>query len=52
MNFTPEELEYLNYVLTCTSSYTVAKAEQVTMPGVSHKRVAQKVKDLIHRMKS
>ena len=50
MNFTSEELKYLNRVLECASSYTIARAEQFDFVSVSHKKLQQKIKDKIHRM--
>lgn len=49
MNFTPEELEYLYSVLSTTSSYTIARAEQIDLPTVKHKKVQDKIKILIDR---
>ena len=49
MNFTPEELEYLYNVLSTTSSYTIARAEQIDLPTVKHKKLQDKIKFLIER---
>ncbi len=50
MKLTKDELEYILTVLQRTSSYTIARAEQIDMPAVSHKRLIQKVKDSIYRL--
>ena len=49
MNFTSEELKYLNHVLSCTSSYTIARAEQIDLPTVKPKKGQDKIKILIDR---
>ena len=49
MNLTPEELKYLKYVLSCTSSYAIAKGEQLDTPSVSHKRLIVKIEDELGR---
>jgi len=52
MNFTSEELKYLYQVLSTTSSYTIARGEQIDHPSVNHQQLQQKIKeqiDKIHR---
>ena len=51
MNFTTDELEYLQRVLSVTSSYTIARAEQIDLPTVNHKKLEQKIKDVIYLRK-
>tara|TARA_Y100000401_G_scaffold117517_1_gene126791 strand:- start:1857 stop:2018 length:162 start_codon:yes stop_codon:yes gene_type:complete len=43
MNFSSEELKYLHYVLSTTSSYIVARGEQIDHPSVNHKKLQQKI---------
>ena len=50
MNFTSEELKYLNHVLSCTSSYTIARGEQIDTPSVSHKKLMRKINDYINKL--
>ena len=50
MNFTPQELKYLKYVLSCTTSYTIARGEQIDFPGVKHEKLKTKIDSLCHRM--
>ena len=52
MNLTPEELKYLYKVLQTTSSYTKARAEQIDLPSVDHKKLEQKIKDEIYKLHS
>jgi len=52
MTLTTDELEYLQKVLSVTTSYTIAKAEQIDLPAVNHNRLLQKIEDQIHRRKS
>ena len=49
MNFTPQELKYLNYVLSCATNYTVARGEQISFPTVKHKQLEQKLQVIINR---
>ena len=50
MNLTPEELKYLKYVLSCTSSYVIAKGEQLDTPSVKHKQLLEKIEDYIGKI--
>ena len=50
MRLTPEELKYLKAVLERTSSYTIARGEQIDHPGLSHKKLQNKVENAIARM--
>ena len=50
MNFTPQELKYLNYVLSCATNYTIARGEQIDFPGAKHKKLKEKIEMLCHRM--
>lgn len=52
MNFTVEELKYLNYVLSCSTDYTRARSEQLITPSVNHKELQQKIEMYIHRLTS
>ena len=52
MNLSSEELKYLNYVLSCTSSYTIARGEQIIFTTVTHKKIEQKIKDKINLLHS
>lgn len=45
-----EELKYLSHVLSITSSYTIAKQEQVDNTSISHKQIEQKINDAIYRL--
>ena len=45
MTFTPEELKYLYHVLSVTSNYTRARAEQVDLLSVDHDKLQKKSKD-------
>ena len=44
MNFTPQELKYLNYVLSCATNYTIARGEQIDHPTVKHSELMDKIK--------
>ena len=44
MNFTSEELKYLYRVLSTTSSYTIARGEQIDHPTVKHSELMDKIK--------
>ena len=50
MNFTYQELKYLNYVLSGATNYTIARGEQIDFPGVKHKKLKEKIEMLCHRM--
>ena len=50
MNFTSEELKYLYRVLSTTSSYTIARGEQIDHPSVNHKQLQQKIKEQIDKI--
>tara|TARA_A100001201_G_scaffold2589_4_gene6625 strand:+ start:41966 stop:42124 length:159 start_codon:yes stop_codon:yes gene_type:complete len=52
MNFTLEEVKYLQEVLNCASSYTIARGEQISNSTVSHKEIKQKLDDYYHRLTS
>ena len=45
MNFTSEELKYLYNVLSTTSSYIIARGEQIDHPTVKHQQLQQKIKE-------
>ena len=45
MNFYSEELKYLKHVLSTTSSYTIARGEQIDFSGVKHKKLKEKNRD-------
>jgi hypothetical protein len=49
MNFTLQELQYIVTVLNRTSSYTIARGEQIDYPTINHKQLTTKVKQIIHR---
>jgi hypothetical protein len=50
MNFNSEELKYLYYVLSTTSSYTIARGEQIDHPTVKHQQLQQKIKEQIDKI--
>lgn len=50
MNFTPQELKYLNYVLSCATNYTIARGEQIDHPTVNHQQLKQKIKEQIEKI--
>jgi hypothetical protein len=50
MKLNREELKYLSQVLSTTSSFTIAKGEQVEHVTVSHKQIEQKINDEIYRL--
>lgn len=50
MNFTPQELKYLNYVLSCATNYTIARGEQIEHPSVKHKEIQEKIHNEIIRL--
>ncbi len=50
MNFTSEELKYLDRLLHCASSYTIARGEQIDHPTVKHKELQQKIKNQLQRL--
>ena len=50
MNFSSEELKYLNYVLSTTSSYTIARGEQIDHPSVNHKKLQQKITEQLDKI--
>jgi hypothetical protein len=45
MNLTPQEIEYLSFVLHTASVFTINRGEQVIAPGVKHKELKQKIND-------
>ena len=45
MNFNAEELKYLNHVLRCTSSYTIAQGRESVAPSVNHYELMDKIKN-------
>jgi len=50
MRLTPEELKYLKVVLERTSSYTIARGEQIDHTGLRHKKLHNKDENDIARM--
>ena len=50
MNFTSEELKYLHHVLSTTSSYTIARGEQIDHPTVKHQQLQQKIKEQLGKI--
>ena len=50
MNFSSEELKYLNYVLSTTSSYTIARGEQIDFSTVNHKQLMNKIEDQLGKI--
>ena len=51
MNFSAEELKYLQHVLRLTSSYTVAQGREHLAPSVNHDKLIEKVKMYEHRLR-
>ncbi len=49
MNLTSEELKYLQDILSKTTSYSIARGEQVDYSTVNHKKIQEKIKILIDR---
>ena len=50
MNLTSEELKYLYHVLSTTSSYTIARGEQIDHPSVKHQQLQQKIKEQLDKI--
>jgi hypothetical protein len=50
MNFTPEELKYMKYVLSVASSYTIARGEQIDFSTVNHKQLMNKIEDQLDKI--
>ena len=50
MNFSSEELKYLCHVLSTTSSYIIARGEQIDHPSVNHQQLQQKIKEQIDKI--
>ena len=50
MKLNREELKYLSQVLATTTSFTIAKGEQVDHVSVSHQKIKQKINDEIYRL--
>ena len=50
MHFTLDELKYLQNVLSVTSSYTIARGEQIDHPTVKHQQLKQKIKEQIDKI--
>lgn len=50
MNFTSEELKYLHHVLSTTSSYTIARGEQIDHPTVKHQKLQQKIQEQLDKI--
>mgnify|MGYP003143055353 FL=1 len=50
MNFNSEELKYLYHVLSTTSSYIIARGEQIDHPTVKHQQLQQKIKEQLGKI--
>ena len=50
MNFDSEELKYLYHVLSTTSSYTIARGEQIDFSTVNHKQLLNKIEDQLGKI--
>ena len=50
MNFNAEELKYLQHVLRSTSSYTIARGEQIYHPTVKHQQLQQKIEEQLGKI--
>ena len=50
MNLTSEELKYLHHVLSTTSSYTIARGEQIDFSTVNHKQLMNKIEDQLGKI--
>lgn len=48
--FTKEELQHIIMCLQRTSSYNIAKTEQIISPGVKHQSIIDKLSDTITAM--
>ena len=49
MNFSSEELKYLYHVLSTTSSYTIARGEQIIIQQ-QHQQLQQKIKEQLGKI--
>lgn len=49
MRLTLDELVYLKTVMDRTTSYTIARAEQIDLPAVKHEQLRQKIDDEIFK---
>ena len=49
-HLTPGEYMYIRTVLARTSSYTIARAEQIDLPTVNHKLLTRKIDNISQRM--
>tara|TARA_B100000287_G_scaffold242387_1_gene227854 strand:- start:155 stop:316 length:162 start_codon:yes stop_codon:yes gene_type:complete len=50
MNLTPQEVDHIITCLERTSSYTVARSEQIDHPGIFHKELIEKFKTYRNRI--
>tara|TARA_B100002019_G_C21092889_1_gene509533 strand:- start:22 stop:183 length:162 start_codon:yes stop_codon:yes gene_type:complete len=44
MNLTPQEIDHIITCLEKTSSFTIARSEQIDHPGMMHKQIIEKFK--------
>ena len=51
MNLTPSEVEYLRDILEQTSTFAIAKGEQIDHPTVKHERLQRKLENYLLRLK-
>lgn len=51
MQLNLDELVYLKTVLERTTSYTIARAEQIDLPAVKHQQLQRKIDDEIFKQK-
>ena len=50
MNLTPQEVDHIITCLERTSSYTIARSEQIDHPGIFHTELIEKFKNYRNRI--
>ena len=51
MNLNVEELKYLQHVLHCASSFTIARGRETIAPSVNHYELKDKIKAYEDRLR-
>lgn len=51
MNFSAEELKYLQHVLRLTNSYTIAQGREHFTPSVNHDKLMNKIRGYEDRLR-
>ena len=49
MQLNLDELVYLRSILDSTTSYNIARAEQIDLPALKHQKLHQKINDEIYK---